>query len=222
MDRSGSADGGADASATALARRSLFAAALGLILLPLLIPGRTFLAMDRIDRLAALFHRRWACPVLAQLHRTEGAKFISLVHALGANAGAVRQTIDELIDLGWVRRNPGYGHPLRPEYLLTRRGERLAPACDRLDRALRTLEVRDVALRKWSMPTLYVIGEGPTRFTQVASALPGATDRAVSLSLKDLGGAELIERHLLDGPPPGSAYCVAAPGARLLPILNAI
>ncbi len=178
--------------------------------------------MDRIDRLAALFHRRWACPVLAQLHCTKGAKFISLVHALGANAGAMRQAIDELIDLGWVRRNPGYGHPLRPEYILTRRGERLAPACERLDRALRSLEVHDIALRKWSMPALYVIGDGPTRFTQVAEALPGATDRAVSLSLKDLGGAGLIERRLLDGPPPGSVYGAAPPGARLLPILDAI
>lgn len=209
-------------AARGVSRRALLLALVSLALAPLTAGERTLPAMDRIDRLAALFHRRWACPVLAQLHREQGAKFITLVNALGASAGAMRQTIDELIDLGWVRGNPGYGHPLRPEYLLTRRGERIAPACDRLDRATRSLAVQDIALRRWSMPALYVIGEGPTRFTQVTDALPGATDRAVSLSLKDLGSAELVERHVLDGPPPGSAYCAAPPGARLLPILDAI
>lgn len=209
-------------AAVAIPRRALLLALVSLALAPLTAGERTLPAMDRLDRLAALFHRRWACPALAQLHRDQGAKFVTLVNALGASAGAMRQTIDELIDLGWVRRNPGYGHPLRPEYILTRRGERLAPACDRLDRAMRSIAVQDIALRKWSMPTLYVVGEGPTRFRRVVEALPGITDRAVSLALKDLASAEMITRRVLEGPPPGSAYGAAPPGARLLPILDAI
>jgi DNA-binding HxlR family transcriptional regulator len=178
--------------------------------------------MDRIDRLMALFRRRWGCPVLAELHRTQGAKFVTLVNRLGSNPGAMRQTLDELLELGWICRNPGYGHPLRPEYLLTRRGERLAPACARLDALFLSLEVRDVALRRWSMPVLYVVGEGPTRFTQVLRALKGVTDRSVSLSLKDLSGAVLVARTLIEGPPPGSVYGATPTGATLLPILDKI
>jgi len=176
--------------------------------------------MNRTDRLMALFRRRWACPVLAELHRGEGAKFVTLVNRLDSNPGAMRQTLDEMLDLGWIRRNPGYGHPLRPEYLLTRSGERLAPACAILDSAITTLGVREIALRKWSMPVLYVIGEGPTRFSEIPRALAGVTDRAVSLALKDLSQAAMIGRTLIEGPPPGSLYGATHVGGRLLSILE--
>jgi DNA-binding HxlR family transcriptional regulator len=178
--------------------------------------------MDRLDRLIALFRRRWACPVIAELHRAQGAKFVTLVHALGSNPGAMRQTLDELLALGWIRRNPGYGHPLRPEYLLTRRGDRLAPACVLLDSTFTTLHVQDIARRRWSMPVLYVIGEGPTRFSHIQRALAGATDRAVSLTLKDLSAAAMIARMLVDGRPPSSVYRATPAGAALLPILDRV
>ena len=183
-----------------------------------LLPTR----MDRIDRLTSLFRRRWACPVIAELHRAEGAKFVTLVHRLGSNPGAMRQTLDELIDLGWIRRNPGYGHPLRPEYLLTRSGERIGPACADLSTAIHSLSAEDVALRKWSMPVLHVVGEGPTRFSEVTRVLDGATDRAISLALKDLGTSAIVDRSLVTGPPIGSVYAAGAAGATLLPILDRI
>jgi DNA-binding HxlR family transcriptional regulator len=176
--------------------------------------------MDRIDRLTSLFHRRWACPVIAELHRSEGAKFVTLVHKLASNPGAMRQALDELIERGWIRRNPGYGHPMRPEYILTRAGERIAPACSDLDAAIHTHSLEDVALRKWSMPALHAIGEGPTRFTQIVRALPGSTDRAISLALKDLDRSAIVERTLVTGPPIGSAYSAAPTGMTLLPILE--
>jgi DNA-binding HxlR family transcriptional regulator len=189
--------------------------------------ARTILAlawkpMDRIDRLTALFRRRWACPVIAELHRTDGAKFVTLVNRLGSNAGAMRQTLDELLDLGWIRRNPGYGHPMRPEYILTPSGERIAPACAGLDAALTTLDVKDVALRKWSMPILYVVGEGPTRFSEVTRSLEGVTDRAVSMTLKDLSEVAIVERTLVAGPPLGAVYGATDAGIRLLPILDRV
>jgi DNA-binding HxlR family transcriptional regulator len=178
--------------------------------------------MDRLDRLTALFRRRWACQVIAELHRTEGAKFVTLVSQLGSSPGAMRQTLDELLDLGWIRRNPGYGHPLRPEYLLTKSGERVAPACARLDDTFESLAVREVAVRKWSMPVLYVVGEGPTRFVEVTRALPGVTDRAVSLSLKGLSSVTMIERRLVTGPPPGCLYAATPRGEEILPILDQV
>lgn len=178
--------------------------------------------MDRIERLNALFRRRWACPVLAALHRSSGAKLVTLVHTLDSSPGAMRQTLDELIDLGWVARNSGHGHPLRPEYLLTTKGERLAPACDRLDTVIRRLDAADVALRRWSMPVLYAVGDGPARFTEVARTLRTVTDRALSLALKDLSAAALVQRSVIPGPPPGSVYASSDAGAVLLPVLDTI
>jgi DNA-binding HxlR family transcriptional regulator len=176
--------------------------------------------MERIDRLTLLFRRRWACPAIAELHRSEGAKFVTLVNRLGSSPGAMRQTLDELLELKWIRRNPGYGHPLRPEYLLTRSGERIGPACEALARAIHALKVEDVALRKWSMPVLHAVGEGPTRFSEVRRALEDVTDRAVSLALKDLAGSAIVERRLVEGPPVGSVYGATGAGAVLLPILD--
>ncbi|MCC6908994.1 MAG: winged helix-turn-helix transcriptional regulator [Phycisphaerales bacterium] len=211
-----------DTPSPRLQRRTVLRWFAALLVAPGLLISGNLTAMDRLDRLMALFRRRWACPIMAELDRAQGAKFVSLVHALGANAGSVRQALDELIDLGWIRRNPGYGHPLRPEYILTRRGERLAPACGRLEWAMQRTDATEIALRKWSMPALFVIGPGPARFTQVAQALDTATDRAVSIALKDLSRADLIARELLDGPPPGSIYLPTRRGEQYLPILDQI
>lgn len=164
--------------------------------------------MDRVERLVALFHRRWGMPILAELERSGGAKFVTLVHRIGrgseesggggASEGAVRQALDDLIARGWVQRNPGYGHPLRPEYILTRAGGRIAPTCVRLEAALDSVGARAVALRKWSMPVLDAVAEGPRRFGQIAERLGGITDRALAIALKDLSGSELVERREIE------------------------
>ena len=44
------------------------------------------------------------------------------------------RSLAHLIDIGLVIRNPGYGHPLRPEYLLTDNGRGVAESSERLHR----------------------------------------------------------------------------------------
>ncbi|MBK7403431.1 MAG: hypothetical protein IPJ41_02050 [Phycisphaerales bacterium] len=86
-------------------------------------------------RLVDLAHRRWTLPLLAELHHARtsrdptGARFVGLVHRLNVGRESLRQTLDFAIAHGWVRNNPGHGHPLRPEFILTEAGSRLAPAC---------------------------------------------------------------------------------------------
>lgn len=178
-----------------------------------IVPGGVIITKDQ--RLVQLFHRRWTVPALAALSRTGGAKFVTLLGATGASPGALRATLDELIARGWVRRNEGYGHPLRPEYLLTTTGERAARRCAALERTLARLGVSELARRKWSMPVLHVAGPRPARFSTLAARLTGVTDRALSLALRGLGESELIERRLVDAHPPGAVY-VATPRGRLL------
>ena len=177
---------------------------------------------ERLDRLLTLFRRRWSVPVIAQLARSDGERFIPLVHALKASPEALRETLADLTELGWVGPNPGYGHPLRPEYILTRRGEKLAPACVALDDAISGLGLRPVALRRWSMPVLYVVGGAPARFSDIARRLAGITDRALSLTLRDLDGASVVAREVLDGRPPRSVYGATETGRRLVPALSAV
>ena len=86
----------------------------------------------------------------------------SLRHALahaGLSRESLRRTLGALIDGGLVGRNPGYGHPLRPEYVLTRAGERIAGACRPLVEQLRRGNLEDVGLKKWSMPVVFALAE---------------------------------------------------------------
>ncbi len=178
--------------------------------------------MAAIDRIVALCHHRWAVPVLAQLHADAGARLVTLVQRLGASRGALRQTLDALVRSGWIRRNPGHGHPLRPEYVLTPAGRRIAPICARFMDAIRALGLEEVALRKWSVPVLCVLGGRQARFSDLRDRLPDATDRALTLALRKLQAARLIDRRVLGGRPPGVAYSPTRDARRLLPIITGL
>ncbi|MDQ3823709.1 MAG: winged helix-turn-helix transcriptional regulator, partial [Actinomycetota bacterium] len=139
-----------------------------------------------MSSLSQLFHHRWAPAVLAELHRTRGSRVVTLTNVLGVGRESLRRTLAALVDGGLVERNPGYGHPLRPEYVLTARGVRAAPACADLLAGLRELGVEGTALKKWSLPVLLALGgPGRRRFSALLEALPDVTPRALALALKD-------------------------------------
>jgi DNA-binding HxlR family transcriptional regulator len=153
----------------------------------------------------ALVHHRWALPLLAELHTSGGgSRFVPLLHSLGASRDSLQRTLGSLVEAGLVRRNPGYGHPLRPEYVLTTRGRRIAPACAALVSALHRAGLEDVGLKKWSIPVLLELSS-ERRFADLRDTL-GASPRALTLALKDLGDAGLVERRVHHGYPPTSSY----------------
>lgn len=145
---------------------------------------------------------------------------MTLTNRLGVSRDSLRRTLDALIDDGLVARNPGYGHPLRPEYILTYEGRRVAGVCDRLLAVLNGLE--DVALRKWSMPVVHALGAGPQRFSELRNALSGVSPRALALALKDLQGAGLVERTVTDDYPPATVYRLTRRALPLAWILGAL
>jgi len=163
-----------------------------------------------IPDLIALFHHRWSAPVLAELLRQKGSRFAALAGTLGVGSDSLRRTLDSLLSLGLVARNPGYGHPLRPEYVLTEDGRRTAQRCAKLLAA----SSDEVLLRKWSLPVLAALGR-PARFSELRSAVPGVTPRALTLALKDLQAAALVERRVEDAYPPRTVYSPTTQGRRL-------
>lgn len=181
-----------------------------------------------IPRLILLTHHRWAIPVLAELRAAGGGtKFVTLANRLAVSRAGLRQTLDRLIELGWVMPNPGYGHPMRPEYILTEEGAAIAPACVRLAAVLRRLGVEEVARRKWSLPALAAIrgaadpagGHGAGRFTSIRDRLAGVTDRALAMSLRELEGSGLVRRRIEAGYPPRPVYELTELARPLVPIL---
>jgi DNA-binding HxlR family transcriptional regulator len=157
------------------------------------------------EELIALLHHRWSVPVLVALYKERGARFVRLVKLLRVGRESLTRALTALIELGLVRRNPGYGHPARPEYLLTGRGAELAPLLAALLVELEELRLDEVALRKWSLPVLAAL-DGGRRFSELRAALPGVTARALALTLKTLTEARLVERRIVDAFPPATLY----------------
>ena len=156
-----------------------------------------------MSSLVALCHHRWTIPVLAEIERTRGSRFATLGGKLGVSNESLRRTLRALEGDGLVARNPGYGHPLRPEYVLSTRGAQLGPHAQRLLDALRGHE--EIALKKWSLPVLAALDQA-RRFSEIGSALPEATPRALTLTLKDLRAAGLVQRTVTDDYPPAVVY----------------
>ena len=51
-----------------------------------------------IEDLIALFHHRWSAPVLAELGRTRGTRFVVLVNRLGVGRESLRRTLAALME----------------------------------------------------------------------------------------------------------------------------
>lgn len=162
-------------------------------------------------KLVGLFHHRWAAPALALLDERGGARFVELQRKLDVTRDSLRRALDALIELGYVQRNEGYGHPLRPEYLITPPGRDASALAGRVSRS----SARETLLRKWSVPVLAVLEE-PRRFSEVRAALPGVTPRALALALRDLESAGLVRREVLPTRPPSTVYRPTTRAERLL------
>ncbi len=172
----------------------------------------------RLATLAALTHHRWAIPLVALCHRAPlgGQKHAGFLHGLGISRDSLGRTLAAVIAQGWLTRNTGVQHALRPEYVLTAAGARIGPACAGVMKALRGLDVEDVGLQKWSLPVLLAVGatgrKDGRRFGEVRALLPGATPRAIAMGLRDLREAGLIA---VEGEAPGTRYGLARRALRL-------
>jgi len=166
-----------------------------------------------------LTHHRWALPVLAEIERTRGSRFVTLSRRLGVGGDSLRRTLAALQAEGLVERNPGYGHPLRPEYVLTARGAAVAPRCAALVAAARGRE--DVLLKKWSLPVLAQL-EQPRRFSELRTLLGAVTPRSLALTLRELEAAGLVRREVTDDYPPGVLYRAEADAGELVRLAAAL
>lgn len=171
--------------------------------------------------LSRLFHSRWAVPALTELAGEHtGGRFVPLAKRLGVARASLQRALASLIELGLLRRNPGYGHPLRPEYVLLPRGRALAPACGRLLEAAERAGLTEVVLRKWPVAVLRCVADGRSRFSEVEAALPTITARALTLALRELQDAGLVDRVVYDDSPPRVTYRPTRSGRRLAALLE--
>ena len=174
-----------------------------------------FHLVNTLASLTVLVHHRWALPVLGELYRDDGAKFITLVHRLNVSKDSLARTLEHLRTLDLAVKNPGYGHPLRPEYVLTPQGQVLGSSTVPLLKHAQRLGLLELLLKKWSLPVIWAVHHSFGRFTDVLGALPHVTSRALSLAVQDLERIELLQRE-------GGSYQLTNHGLEVAALLETL
>jgi DNA-binding HxlR family transcriptional regulator len=172
------------------------------------------------DDLRRLASGRWTVPLLALLAEEKGARFARLVGALAIPRESLVRTLEHVEQSGWVARNPGHGHPLRPEYVLTPAGREIGAACARMMAVRRRLDLPPASLPRWSLPILGRLDEDAARFTDLRTVLRPVTPRALSLNLQRMVAGRIVGRRVEQGYPPASLYGLAASGRELVASLR--
>ncbi|GAA6143800.1 hypothetical protein NBRC116584_36180 [Hydrogenophaga sp. 5NK40-0174] len=137
--------------------------------------------------------------MLEDLLTHKGARFVELLHRVGAPRDSLVRTLQALGEAGWVARNPGHGHPLRPEYVLTSEGAAIAASAAPLHAAQQKLGLAPGSLSSWGMPLVSTIGSGACRFSEISHVLSSATPRAISQGLQTLAANDLVFREEIEG-----------------------
>lgn len=171
----------------------------------------------RVGALALLTHHCWALPVLAACAASPllGLKHATLLHRLGIGRESLGRTLAAVVAQGWVMSNPGVGHALRPEYVLTDAGRRIGPACSAVLAELRRLDTEDLGTQKWTLPIVASILGGARRFGDVRRCVELASPRAISLCLREMEAAGLAQRSVRDTYPPVPEYTLTKRALRL-------
>jgi DNA-binding HxlR family transcriptional regulator len=158
---------------------------------------------------------RWLVPLMAHVGAEEGARFAAMRARLGLSRSALAASLAQLQEAGWLRRNPGHGHPLRPEYILTDAGAPIAAFAMKVMAARARLGLEPGQMPRWSLPLVATLGRDRARFSALRSALAPVTPRALSLTLKQMLSTRLVERALEDDFPPIAIYGLTGRGLRL-------
>jgi DNA-binding HxlR family transcriptional regulator len=168
-----------------------------------------------IDDLVKLTTRAWALDILAAMHNGVAGRQAPLLAAIGAGRTAFGASLAHLIDLGFLMRNPGHGHPLRPEFRLTGKGAVAAEvAAHVLDQVQEDPE-RALLRKRWTLPIL-VQATRPVRFSSLRAGLAPVTDRALSMSLLDVEDQGWIRREIdLSARRPFPVYSAVGDGLKL-------
>ncbi|MGB3280526.1 MAG: winged helix-turn-helix transcriptional regulator [Pseudorhodobacter sp.] len=149
--------------------------------------------------------RAWAIPILSNLHAGIAGRQAPLLAATGASRTAFAQSIDHLIKIGLLERNPGYGHPLRPEFRLTKLGVPAAAIANKI-LSVTADEDHDLIRRSWTLPVLITVHR-PSHFSDIKRNLGTITDRALSQSLKTMEVRNWVHRYVdEEARPPRSIY----------------
>lgn len=158
--------------------------------------------------------RAWAIPILSNLHDGIAGRQATLLAATGASRTAFAQSMEHLIKSGLLERNPGHGHPLRPEFRLTPLGITAAAIANKVH-SVAGEQDRELLRRSWTLPVLTSL-HSMGHFNDIKRNLRTITDRALSQSLKAMEDKNWVERRVNNAArPPRSVYSAVNTGGMI-------
>jgi DNA-binding HxlR family transcriptional regulator len=158
---------------------------------------------------------RWFVPLLALASREEGVRSAALAARLRISRSMLAGTLGGLIRKGWIIRNPGHGHPLRPEYVLAEAGRPVGAWCERVMEERQRLGLDAGRLGRWALPLVGRLDRRWERFSWLEAQLSPISPRSLSLGLKQLLDLGLADRRLEESFPPRPLYGLTGRGQRL-------
>ena len=76
--------------------------------------------------------------------------------------------------------------------------------------------------KRWTGAILFVLMDGPTRFSEFKRLVPDLSDRLLSERMKELEARGIVERHVIDDTPVRVEYCLTEKGEALEPAVRAL
>ena len=76
--------------------------------------------------------------------------------------------------------------------------------------------------KRWTGAILFVLMDGPLRFSEIKTLVPDLSDRLLSERLKELEGAGIVERRTSAGTPVRVDYALTDKGADLEPAVRSL
>ena len=73
---------------------------------------------------------------------------------------------------------------------------------------------------KWKFVILYYLSLNSTRFNELCRLIPNISHGVLSLQLKELEKAHMINRKVFDEIPPKVEYSLSETGEKFLPVMN--
>jgi DNA-binding HxlR family transcriptional regulator len=168
-----------------------------------------------LEMLRQLGASRWTVPVMALLWREAGSRFAPIARRLGVPANSLTRCLEQLEKAGWMIPNPGHGHPLRPEYVLTSAGETVGALCDRIWAARERLGLAAGDLPRWGLPVAAELSPGSARFGALQARLDPVTPRALSQALQAMIRRDLVGRRIENRFPLAPLYELTVRGQEL-------
>ncbi len=80
----------------------------------------------------------------------------------------------------------------------------------------------EILSKRWTPLIIKVLMDKPLRFSELAEALTVVSDRVLSERLKELEGAQILERHVYPETPVRVEYSLTEKGRDLAPVVQSI